>query len=418
MSEYLNNNMFVTKIKTNLDGVLETTSMFEGIMVSGDDCANQIIVELYRGRVPFMIPDPITEGTKIVAYFIRGDGYTLETEGTVQEGKAVVVIPALAYAVAGNLSIAIRMFLGPYTEQQRGYHDIETHEFVIVTDMSITVGPHGEEIQTRTANLWRNKITIASASCYIQMSETTSIIDPGHYIPDVNDIISKMEDLDDLELNLNNAEEFRTSAETSRVAAESARVIAEEARVAAETTRQQNDVARQNAIQNMTVGATALAPDATPTATISNVSGHKHIQFGLVPGKPFVIKRAFASIAQMNAYTGTDVALYDFVIIDSSIDDPDNAKLYMKSANDWSYVTDLSGATGIQGPAGPTGNGISNIVLNQDYTLTVNFTNGTSYTSGSIRGPKGDKGDKGDPGQGGNSVSFDQTTQTLTLAFG
>lgn len=43
-------------------------------------------------------------------------------------------------------------------------------------------------------------------------------------------------------------------------------------------------------------------------------------------------------------------------------------------------------------PVGATGNGIDHITLNADYTLTVYFTNGTQWTSGSIRGAKGDTG--------------------------
>lgn len=38
------------------------------------------------------------------------------------------------------------------------------------------------------------------------------------------------------------------------------------------------------------------------------------------------------------------------------------------------------------------GNGITNTVLNSDYTLTITFTDGTSYTTPSIRGAKGDTG--------------------------
>lgn len=38
------------------------------------------------------------------------------------------------------------------------------------------------------------------------------------------------------------------------------------------------------------------------------------------------------------------------------------------------------------------GNGIASAVLNADYTLTLTFTNGTSYTTPSIRGEKGEKG--------------------------
>lgn len=81
------------------------------------------------------------------------------------------------------------------------------------------------------------------------------------------------------------------------------------------------------------------------------------------------------------------------------------------------------GETGLQGPVGPAGNGIRSVRLNPDYSLTINFTNGTSINLGNIRGeqgpqgmqgiqgikgdtgatgprgPKGDQGDKGDPGE-------------------
>lgn len=42
--------------------------------------------------------------------------------------------------------------------------------------------------------------------------------------------------------------------------------------------------------------------------------------------------------------------------------------------------------------------GIDSISLNADYTLTINYTGGTSYTTASIRGAKGDTGEKGDTG--------------------
>lgn len=81
------------------------------------------------------------------------------------------------------------------------------------------------------------------------------------------------------------------------------------------------------------------------------------------------------------------------------------------------------GNTGAQGPTGPAGNGIRSVRLNPDYSLTINFTNGTSINLGNIRGeqgpqgiqgiqgikgdtgatgprgPKGDQGEKGDPGE-------------------
>ena len=50
---------------------------------------------------------------------------------------------------------------------------------------------------------------------------------------------------------------------------------------------------------------------------------------------------------------------------------------------------------GAQGAAGPAGNGIASTVLNADYTLTITYTNGNSYTTPSIRGAQGATGATG-----------------------
>lgn len=68
------------------------------------------------------------------------------------------------------------------------------------------------------------------------------------------------------------------------------------------------------------------------------------------------------------------------------------------------YVWDVENGEWVSTGVGATGNGIAGVTLNQDYTLTLTFTDSTSYTTPSIRGaqgPKGDKGDKGDTGAQG-----------------
>ena len=92
--------------------------------------------------------------------------------------------------------------------------------------------------------------------------------------------------------------------------------------------------------------------------------------------------------------------------------------------------TGATGAKGDTGAKGETGNGIASAVLNDDCTLTLNFTDGTSYTTESIRGAagaKGEKGDKGDKGAAGDdgyspTVSTEKTGKvtrvTITDASG
>lgn len=65
------------------------------------------------------------------------------------------------------------------------------------------------------------------------------------------------------------------------------------------------------------------------------------------------------------------------------------------------------GDTGETGPTGATGNGISSAVLNADYTLTLNFTNGTSYTTPTpIRGATGATGETGPQGPSGSAATI------------
>lgn len=56
-------------------------------------------------------------------------------------------------------------------------------------------------------------------------------------------------------------------------------------------------------------------------------------------------------------------------------------------------ITDKDGTTVTVVNNGEDGNGIKSAVLNPDYTLTLTFTDGTSYTTPSIRGEKGEGSD-------------------------
>lgn len=74
-------------------------------------------------------------------------------------------------------------------------------------------------------------------------------------------------------------------------------------------------------------------------------------------GAPFRIYKVYASKAEMQAdFENDDVPRFGFVVIETGeVNNPDNAQLYMKDANSWVFITDLSGAQGIQGPQGRRG---------------------------------------------------------------
>lgn len=77
----------------------------------------------------------------------------------------------------------------------------------------------------------------------------------------------------------------------------------------------------------------------------------------------------------------------------------------LKGADGYTPIKGVDYFDGTKGETGATGNGISSAVLNADYTLTLTFTDGTSYTTSSIRGEKGEKGEKGDAGEVDTAMS-------------
>ena len=64
-------------------------------------------------------------------------------------------------------------------------------------------------------------------------------------------------------------------------------------------------------------------------------------------GEAFTIKKTYTSIAEMNA-DFNNMQLGDYVMIASTVELEDNAKLYTKGESQWIFITDFSGATGIR----------------------------------------------------------------------
>lgn len=113
-------------------------------------------------------------------------------------------------------------------------------------------------------------------------------------------------------------------------------------------------------------------------------------------GNPFAIKKIYASVEEMTQGFATDeVKVGEFVIINTgNVEDADNAKLYVKTADRYDYLTDLSGAQGIQGPKGDKGEqGLKGETGEQG----IQGLKGEKGDQG-LKGEKGDRGEKGDPG--------------------
>lgn len=133
-------------------------------------------------------------------------------------------------------------------------------------------------------------------------------------------------------------------------------------------------------------------------------------------GKAFSIYKTYPTIEAMNA-DAANVPEGSFVLIASTEDDPDNAKLYVKATDAFSYLTDMSGAQGIQGEPGKDGTpGVTPVITFHVKTLAAGedatieqsgSAEAPSVTIGVPRGADGTNGQNGSDGVNGkDGVTF------------
>lgn len=85
---------------------------------------------------------------------------------------------------------------------------------------------------------------------------------------------------------------------------------------------------------------------------IYNYETKQYVNTGIAAiGDAFTYKKEYPSIEAMEADWGTaDVKLGEYVLINTNnVEDPDDAKVYLKTQEGWKFIVDLSGMQGIQG---------------------------------------------------------------------
>ena len=85
---------------------------------------------------------------------------------------------------------------------------------------------------------------------------------------------------------------------------------------------------------------------------IYNYDTKQYVNTGISAiGDAFTYKKEYPSIEAMEADLGTaDVKLGEYVLINTNnVEDPDDAKVYLKTQSGWKFIVDLSGMQGIQG---------------------------------------------------------------------
>lgn len=135
-------------------------------------------------------------------------------------------------------------------------------------------------------------------------------------------------------------------------------------------------------------------------------------------GNPFQIKKTYATIqAMIDDYDNMEIN--DYVMISGNIEQEDNAKLFTKTEVEdptyrWQYLADFSGATGIQGPPGPTPNiQIGSVTSGSSPSVTRTGTDENPILNFVLQ--KGDTGEQGEQGETGNGIASIEKTGTSGL---
>lgn len=84
-------------------------------------------------------------------------------------------------------------------------------------------------------------------------------------------------------------------------------------------------------------------------------------------GEPFRIKKTYSSVAEMNA-DFNNMEYGDYVMIASSVEIEDNAKLYTRGEREWIFITDFSGSMGIRGEQGAS---VTSATINSNGELVL-----------------------------------------------
>lgn len=114
-------------------------------------------------------------------------------------------------------------------------------------------------------------------------------------------------------------------------------------------------------------------------------------------GDAFVIVKTYPSIqAMQDDYNNPEVTIGQFVMIDTgNVENEEDSRLYLKGNTEWKFISDLSGAQGIQGLSAyqvAVQHGFEG--TEDEWLISLKGDKGET-------GPKGDKGDTGEKGATG-----------------
>ena len=129
-----------TVLKSDLTKPVKVKNL-DGNLFSQDNGANVIYVEVTDNG------EPVTLTGGIQGYVVRGDGYTVTVTGSVENGKAKVVLNEACYRVLGAISIVVKA----------------------------------------------GTTTIGACQGYVYRSSTDSIVDPENIVPSLSELLAQID---------------------------------------------------------------------------------------------------------------------------------------------------------------------------------------------------------------------------------
>ena len=199
-------------------------------LVSGDDLGDRFDIAITRGGEAVHLT-----GASIVAYFIRSaDGYTIPIPGSASGHVATVTLPESCYTVPGRFTLTVKAAL-----------DGVNHA------------------------LWVGEGAVLRAS-------TEALVDPGHTIPDIDELLGM---IGQIEAAVDNANTAAGNAAKATASATTAADKADKAAASATTAAQAAAL-----WGNVTTTVSMLDASASPTVTITDVSSGKRMAFQLPRG--------------------------------------------------------------------------------------------------------------------------------------
>ena len=223
-----------------------TVKQIAGNVFSADSQSNVIRVRVTDGGATATLSGTVT------GYIVRDDGATVIVTGTLSGNVVSIVLPTSAYVVVGPISIAIRLTTG--------------------------------EIKT----------VLAACTGYVYRTSTDTIVDPGHVIPSIEELLAQIDACEAATAAATAAAASantaagtaNTAAGTANTAASNANTKAGLADTAAGTanTAAGRANAAAAALEGMTATATGLSAGASPTVNVETVGDHYVVHFGIPKG--------------------------------------------------------------------------------------------------------------------------------------